>query len=107
MGMEADAMMQVDGLIKKCGEINSSSVKTHFAIRRNKRTVVFRPEAAITALSTCQKSIQIPPASCAPALLPWPAPGLQNSRFPALHGPSRSPDPGYPLLSPPRLLRTH
>jgi hypothetical protein len=36
VGMEADAMMQVDALIKKCGEINSSSINTHFAIRRNK-----------------------------------------------------------------------
>jgi len=41
MGMEADAMMQVDALIKKCGEINSSSINTHFAIRQNKQSVVF------------------------------------------------------------------
>jgi hypothetical protein len=40
LGMEADAMMQVDALIKKCGEINSSSINTHFAIRRNKQPVV-------------------------------------------------------------------
>jgi hypothetical protein len=40
VGMEADAMMQVDALIKKCGEINSSSINTHFAIRRNKQSVV-------------------------------------------------------------------
>jgi hypothetical protein len=41
LGMEADAMMQVDALIKKCGEINSSSINTHFAIRQNKQSVVF------------------------------------------------------------------
>jgi hypothetical protein len=41
LGMEADAMMQVDALIKKCAEINSSSINTHFAIRRNKQSVVF------------------------------------------------------------------
>jgi len=28
LGMEADAMMQVDALIKKYGEINSSSINT-------------------------------------------------------------------------------